>query len=72
MLSGKISVTAVEDVFGFELTNYTFGEDIGWTEPDENPEIVSSYLFVACRYEITRSLDTFIYFFSVRPNYKTI
>lgn len=72
LLSGKISVTAVEDVFGFELTNYTFGEDIGWTEPDDNPEIVSRYLFVECPYEITRSLDTFIYSFSVRPNYKTI
>lgn len=72
LLSGNISVTAVEDVFGFELTDYTFGGDIGWTDSDDNPEVVSRYLFLEYPYELSRSLDTFIYAFSVRPNYNTI
>lgn len=72
LLSGKINVTAVEDVFGFELSEYVFGDDIGWTDSDDNPEVVSRYLFLEYPYELSRSLDTFIYAFSVRPNYKTI
>lgn len=64
---GKISITAIEDVYGFSKTDYSTSHGIDWTTPEHLPEDISRYLFMEMPYEITNSFDTYIYSYGMRP-----
>ena len=64
---GKIPVTAVEDIFGFSKTDYNSSHGIDWTTSEHPPEDIYRYLFMEMPYEITNSLNTYIYAYGAKP-----
>ena len=72
LLDGNITVTAVEDVFGFEKTDYTSTGSIGWEDLPHVPENVSTFKYLEAPYEISMSLDTYIYGYASRPSESTV
>lgn len=68
LTDGQINITAVEDVFGFELTDYRYASIPEWTEPEKLPEEIKQFLFMEMPYETTMSLDTYIDAWAARPN----
>ena len=72
LTNGKIIVTALEDVFGFEQTNFEFSTPAMWEEPEEEPEDIVDYLLFEAPYEMTYSLDTYIFAQASRPSEDTI
>lgn len=72
LTDGRISVTALEDVFGFDQTDYAFNPSPVWTDPEEIPEDVAEYLFIEMPYELTYSLNTYIHAMAAQPTYETI
>jgi hypothetical protein len=71
LTDGRISIVAVEDVFGFEYTDYNYADIPGWTEPEKTPESVKNFLFMEMPYETTRSLDTYISAWASKPSQYT-
>ena len=69
---GKISVTAMEDVFSFEKTDYVEVDTPKWTENDKLPEEAGRYLFLELPYEMSRSLNTYLQAIVARPSQYTI
>ena len=72
LLDGRISVTAVEDVFGFEKTDYTDTGSIGWENLPQLPEYVSVFKYLEAPYELSMSLDTYIYGYASRPSESSV
>lgn len=72
LTSGAISVTAIEDVFGFDKSNYTYAEIPTWTEPAKDPDAVEFKLWFEVPYEQTYMLDTFVRAYAIRPSDPTI
>lgn len=72
LLNGKISVTAVEDVFGFEKTEYGRLGTIGWEDYVEEPANIEVYTYLEYPYEMSRSLDTYVYAYAARPDQDTV
>lgn len=72
LTSGKISISAVEDVFSFDKTDYEFSDIPAWDEPDKRPYDIARYLFMEMPYEWTFSLDTFMYAWATQPSNYTI
>lgn len=71
LTSGMITVTAIEDVFGFEYTDYKYADIPDWTDPEKIPEDISNFLFMEMPYEVTRSLDTYINAWAAKPSQHT-
>lgn len=70
---GKISITAMEDVFGFDKLDYDFSDTPSWTDPDKEPFDIARYLFMEDPYELSLSLDTYLYAYAAQPsNYSVI
>lgn len=69
---GKIRVTAMEDVFSFEKTDYVEVDTPKWTENDKLPEEAGRYLFLELPYEMSRSLNTYLQAIVARPSQYTI
>ena len=69
---GEIKITAMEDVFSFEKTDYIEVETPKWTENDKLPEEVGRFLFLELPFEISRSLDTYVQAIAARPSNNTI
>ena len=72
LVDGKITITAIEDVYGFEDTKYTYSNGIKWTEADQDPSDIAYYSYLEYPYELTTSLDTYIKAFAARPSVETI
>jgi hypothetical protein len=71
LTEGTITVTAVEDVFGFEYTDYKYADIPDWTEPEKVPEDIKNFLFMEMPYESTYSLDTYISAWASKPSQYT-
>lgn len=72
LTDGKISVTAVEDVFGFEKTEYGELGTIGWEDVVIEPSPIVVYTYFEYPYEMLRSLDTYVYAYASRPDEDTV
>ena len=72
LLDGKIQVTAVEDVFSFDITAYTEGDVIHWTDPILEPDAISHYAVFEVPYELQYSLDTYLRVYAARPSMEVI
>ena len=60
LTSGQISLTAVEDIFGFDTTVYAYGDIPTWKDPEHSPKDLIYTLFMEIPYELSNSLDTYI------------
>lgn len=67
----SIKITAVEDVFGFGKVDYDYHGVISWEDKPETPENVKNKLIMEMPYEVTLSLDTYIYAYANRPSKET-
>lgn len=72
LTDGKITITAMEDVFGFDQTDYSFSPSPVWTDPEEDPEDISNYLFFEYPYEMAKDLNTYVYAYAAQPSIETI
>lgn len=68
LTEGKISITAIEDVFSFDKVKYEYGEIPQWTNPVKPPKEINPFIFIEMPYELTISLDTYIYAFAAQTN----
>lgn len=71
LTSGEISVTAMEDVFGFDKSEYDYADIPKWTDPARIPEDIQYYEFFEAPYELTLSLDTYMRAYAVCPSSTT-
>lgn len=65
---GKISITAMEDVFGFDKLDYDFSSTPSWTDPEKEPFDIARWLFMEEPYELSLSLDTYLYAYAAQPS----
>ena len=72
LTNGRISVTAVEDIFGFEKTEYGELGTIGWEDVVIDPSTIINYTYFEYPYEMLRSLDTYVYAYASRPDAETV
>lgn len=72
LLDGRITVTALEDVFGFDQTDYAFTPTPVWTDPEEDPQDIAEYLIFELPYEMSRYLDTYVYAYASQPSLETL
>lgn len=68
LTSNTITVSAIEDVFGFEDTNYDYSDAPIWTEPEKILEDISAYLIYELPYELTSSTTTRVAVCAAKPN----
>lgn len=66
-----ITITAVEDVFGFGKVDYDYHGVISWEDTPEQPTESKDTLFVELPYEMTLNLNTSINGYSNRPTKET-
>lgn len=66
--SNMITIEAIEDVFGFEDTDYSYGDIPIWTDPDRIPQDVVYYTFLEYPYELVHTLDTYIKAITAKPS----
>lgn len=67
LTSGEIKVSAIEDVFSFDKTEYMLSHGMGWVDPIYHPVKAERFLYFEMPYELTISLDTYIYAIVVKP-----
>ena len=72
LLDGKIQITAVEDVFSFDLTAYTTSDVIHWTDPILEPNAISNYAVFEVPYELQYELSTYLRVYAARPSMEVI
>lgn len=72
LLDGRITVTALEDVFGFDQTDYAFTPTPVWTDPEEDPQDVENYFFFEMPYELAWDLNTHVYAAASQPSLETV
>ena len=72
LTNGKISITAVEDVFSFDKIQFISSTPITWTDPEKEPFDVARYLFIEEPYELSYCLDTYLYAFAAKPSTYTV
>lgn len=72
LIDGRITVTALEDVFGFDQTDYAFVPSPVWTDPEEDPQDVANYKFLELPYEMAKDLNTYVYAYSAQPSLETV
>lgn len=67
LVDGKITITAIEDIYGFKANSTSIPDGGGWQEIVLYPTGVSYYDFKELPYEITKSRDTFVSALAARP-----
>lgn len=72
LTDGKISVTAVEDVFGFDKLEYSEIDAPQWTDPSDTPHSIGRYMFMEDPYETARNMNTYIYAYASKPSAYTV
>ena len=72
LTSELIKITAVEDVFSFDKTEYVYSGTPHWNDPEENPWDVARKLYLEMPYELTFSLNTELVAFAARPSNYTV
>lgn len=73
LTSGQIKVSAIEDVFSFDKTEYMLSHGLSWVDPIYHPVSAERFLFFEMPYELSLSLDTYIYAIIVQPaSYVTV
>lgn len=72
LTDGKISITAIEDVFGFDKLDFDVSDSPQWTDPTEAPTDISRYMFEEEPYELSRSLDTYMFAYAAQPDTYTV
>ena len=72
LTDGKIQVTAVEDVFSFDVTAYIDTDVIHWTDPIAEPDAITHYAVFEVPYELQYSLDTYLRIYAARPSMEVI
>jgi len=65
---GTISIEAIEDVFSFDKTVYTFSNGTEWTTVDHLPEQIIYRKFMETPYEMNMTLDTYVYAIAINPS----
>ena len=68
LTDGKIKITAIEDVFGFDSTKYEYSEIPSWDQEDHPAVSIVRYRYEEMPFEVTRSLDTFIHAYAAQPS----
>lgn len=68
LTGGEIQVTAIEDIFSFEKLEYGDIDSPGWDDPVYPADEITRYMFIEMPYELTRSLDTFVYAMAAKPS----
>lgn len=68
LTSGKIKITAIEDVFGFDSTKYEYSEIPAWDQEDHPAVSITRYRYEEMPFEFTRSLDTYVNAFAAQPS----
>ena len=64
----KITITAIEDMFGFEKVDYSTLTPPVWEDVTNPPENIDRFKFLELPYEISYSLDTYIYTLAAKPS----
>lgn len=72
LTDGRISITAIEDVFGFDKLDFDFSSTPAWTDPEKEPYDVARYMFMELPYETTMNLNTYVHAFAAQPSSYTI
>ena len=72
LTSGAITITAVEDVFAFDKSDYTYGDIPVWTNPEYDPDEIEFYEYFEMPYEMSMSLNTYLRAYAIRPSEPTI
>ena len=64
----KITITAIEDVFGFDKIDYSVLNPPTWEDVVNPPEKITRFNFLELPYELSHSLDTYIYALAAKPS----
>ena len=68
LTDGKIKITALEDVFGFDSLKYDYSNIPDWTDTGHPPKEIGRYQYVELPFEYSRDLNTFIHVFAAQPS----
>lgn len=68
---GTIKISAIEDVFSFDKTEYMISNGLAYVEPVYKPMKVERYAYIEMPYELSASLDTFVSVVAVQPSAHT-
>lgn len=68
LTDGRIKISAIEDVFGFDSTKYEYSEIPSWDQEDHPAISIKRYRYEEMPYEITRSTDTYINAYAAQPS----
>lgn len=72
LTEGKISITGIEDVFGFDKLDFSTSESPQWTDPTDNPTSIGRYTFIEEPYETSRSLNTYMFAYAAQPTERDV
>ena len=72
LLDNTITITAIEDVFGFDKSMYEFSDSPSWTDPEKIPTDISRYMYLEYPYELSRNLDTYVFALAAQPSVYTV
>lgn len=70
--SGNIKISAIEDVFGFDKLEYSMAHGLDWVEPTYVPFDIERFMYIEYPYELTYSLDTYLYALAIQPSSPTV
>jgi hypothetical protein len=68
---GKVTLDAVEDVFGLAKTDFGFSGSTEWTPEDKYPAGVRDFRYMELPYELVNDNDTYVAAFAARSDNKT-
>lgn len=71
ILDGKITISALEDVFSFGRTDYTYVTPVKWRDEEKEPWAIARYMYIEKPYEMHYSLNTFVDVVVSRPHVLT-
>lgn len=71
LASDTIKITAIEDVFSFGKTIYSFSNGVQWTTTAYSPADIEYYLFTEMPYEITKSKNSYLEAVAIQPSIYT-
>lgn len=72
LTDGRIKIEALEDVFGFGKSEYSFSNGIEWNKPEVLPQEVVYSRFFELPYEMTHVLDTYVNAVAAQPSVYTV
>lgn len=68
---GKVTISAVEDVFGLAKTDFDFSGSTEWKPEDKYPAGVQDFRYLELPYEIVNCNDTYVAAMAAKPDEKT-